>query len=93
MLLVLVAAGCGGETERVEPRIPSALALDLAKRSEAVADALAVGDPCDAAAKARELRAIAVAGVNGGTVPPPFQEHLVGAVNGVVERIDCVRPG
>jgi hypothetical protein len=66
------------------------VASDLAARSDAVAQALAVGDSCSALAAARQLRQDAIAAINSRRVPAAFQEHLAAGVNDLVSRIRCV---
>jgi hypothetical protein len=70
--------------------LPAALAQNLAERSDEVADTLAAGDDCGAAAQADDLRGAVVAAINDGRVPPPLQEELSGAANALVSRIECV---
>lgn len=94
LAVVALAAGCGGSggdggTEQAVPRLPAAVALDLAERTDLVADALAAGDDCGADVHAERLRADVLAAVNDGRVPPAYQEELVGSANGLAEQIEC----
>jgi len=64
--------------------------MQLAERSDQVAAALDIGDPCRALAEARRLRRDTFLAINDRRVPGPFQEHLGATVNDLVSRIDCV---
>lgn len=90
---MLGAAACGGsdgnEARPAEPRLPRALAADLAARSDRVADSLAAGDDCGAATQAEALRTAVLAAINERRVPPELQEELSGAANGLVSRVEC----
>lgn len=92
LALVLLAAGCGGgERESAPPpRLPAALAEDLASRSDHVAELLAADDRCGARATADRLSATVVEAINAGRVPAPFQEELGGATAALAARIVCV---
>jgi hypothetical protein len=57
-----------------------------------VADLLAAGDVCGAAVAADELQAATVDAVNRGRVPGLFQEELTGAVNALVDEVNCPPP-
>jgi hypothetical protein len=85
---------CSGDAEQQadQPRLAAAVASDLAQRSDRVADPLAAGDVCGAAVAADELQAAAVDAVNRGRVPSPFQEELTGAVNALVDEVNCPPP-
>lgn len=91
--IALVAAGCGGGRESAPPpRLPAALAEDLAARSDHVAELLAAGDRCGARATADLLSASVVEAINSGRVPAPFQEELGSAAAALAARITCVPP-
>ena len=88
-------AGCGSSaTPRTAPppKLPAAVAIPLATRSDEVAQALAAGDACRAASLAQQLQQETLASINAGRVPAPFQEHLASAANDLVSRIQCVPP-
>jgi hypothetical protein len=68
------------------------VAADLAERSDEVAETLAAGDECGAAAQAADLRGAVVDAINAGDVPPRLQEELTGAANDLASRIECVEP-
>jgi hypothetical protein len=94
LILVALLTGCGG-THRVtpvQPRLPRTLAQPWREQADAVAAALAAGDGCLALARANALRDSVIAAVNARTLPPRFQEQLVGAVNDLAARIQCVPP-
>lgn len=90
--LALALTGCGGgeRTSAPPPQLPSALAKNLAARSDRVAELLATGDRCGARASAARLAAAVVAAINAGRVPAPFQEELGGAAAALAARITCV---
>jgi outer membrane murein-binding lipoprotein Lpp len=95
VLAALVLAGCGsGEQRRAtpHPKLPRAVATELAARSDRVAAALDGGDQCGARAEAERLRSDAIKAINDRRVPGPFQEHLGAAVNDLVSRIQCTPP-
>jgi hypothetical protein len=84
-LLVLLAAGCGGE----EPRLPRDLAEQLAARSDAAAARLESGEECAGQAEVKALQAAVIEAVNSGRVPGDLQEELLGHVNALVEVTSC----
>jgi hypothetical protein len=89
----LVLAGCGGGGERAAPppppRIPSGLAQRLAAEADLVAAAPARS--CAARAAAVRLQTDAIASV--GRVPGRYQEQLMSAANGLVDRLSpCTEP-
>lgn len=93
----LLLAGCGGggvQNERAAappPRLPHALAQELAQRADAVAARLARGDACAAKAQAATLQRAAIASV--ARIPAALREELVGGVNDLVARLPhCVPP-
>lgn len=89
-VLVLAFAGCGEESaEPPTPRLPAALARDLAERSDAVAASLATGDDCNAREQAEELHRTLIDAINEGRVPAELQEELSGAANALAARIEC----
>jgi hypothetical protein len=95
LLVALVLAGCGsGEQRRAapQPKLPRAVATELAARSDRVAAALDGGDTCGARAEAERLQRDTIKAINDRRVPRPFQEHLVAAVNDLVSRIQCTPP-
>jgi hypothetical protein len=94
LVAVVLLAGCGG-AHRVtprQPRLPAALAGPWRTQADAVAAALASGDGCLAQQRAVALRTSVIAAVNSHTLPPRFQEQLVGAVNDLAGRIHCAPP-
>ena len=95
-LLVLVAAGCGGDdggrSEQEAAKLPQPVAADLARQSDVVAERLEANDPCSALAEAEALQQQTIAAVNDGRVPPRFQEELTSAVNSLLASIECLPP-
>jgi hypothetical protein len=95
LVAALLLAGCGGGDDRptpVRPKLPAALAAQLAERSDRVATALAAGDSCAAQAEATALQQQTVQAINARRVPTALQEDLSGSVNDLVARIQCVHP-
>lgn len=95
VIAVLCLAGCGNEGERraaPRPALPRSVAVALAGRSDAVAQALDAGDSCRALAIAEDLRQRTIAAINAHRVPRPLQEPLQGSVNDLVARIPACSP-
>ena len=93
-LLALLLAGCGG-TEREQapqPRLPLALATELAARADEVAARLDAGDRCGAQSEAETLRQATIAAVNERVVPARFLEELTSDVNALAASIGCLSP-
>jgi hypothetical protein len=91
---IVSLTACSGEPQATppEPRLPAAVASDLAARSDRVAALLAGNDVCGAAHAADELQAATIAAINAGDVPPPFQEELTAAANALVNEVNCPPP-
>jgi len=91
----LCLAGCGSGPDRraaPPPKLGRALAASLASRTDAVAQAVAVGDSCKAASLAQDLQKETIAAINEGRIAVGLQEPLLGAVNDLAARIECVTP-
>jgi hypothetical protein len=84
-MLVLLAAGCGGE----EPGLPAELATELAARSDSTAAQLEAGEACAARQDAAELQGMAIRAINSERVPADLQEELLGRVNALLDAISC----
>jgi hypothetical protein len=94
-LAALCLSGCGGAKHTATPRppkLPRALASQLASTSDAVADSLAAGDSCRALTLAHRLQSQTIAAINSGRVPDALLEQLSGSVNALVARVRCVAP-
>jgi hypothetical protein len=89
---VLLVSACGGEERPPAPKLPAAVAQELAQRSDAVATRLEAGDSCGARSEADALQSQAVAAVNERRIPQRFQEELLGTVAALAESIECVPP-
>jgi hypothetical protein len=85
---------CSGEAEPPpeQPRLPAAVASDLAQRSDRVADLLAAGDQCGAAQAADELQHATIEAIEQGRVQPAFQEELAAAAAALVNEVNCPPP-
>jgi hypothetical protein len=91
MLIVLVAAGCGGSTRppsSATPGLPPMLAQHWAAQASAIAHAAAGGDSCDASQLAGSLRAQVIA--DRARVPTRLRTVLLESVNSLANRIVCV---
>jgi hypothetical protein len=91
LFVVLALAGCGGAPDESapEPTLPAPVAVVLAERADGVADLLAAGDTCAAAAEADDLLDETIRAVRAGDIPPELQEELVTGANELVHRIEC----
>ncbi len=95
VIATAVLAGCGssgGRPAPAQPKLPRALAAELAQRSDAVAAELDRGNPCAALDQASRLQHDTTRAINEGRVPGPFLENLSSTVNDLVDRIKCVPP-
>ncbi len=91
-LVALALAGCGGAPRRAAPpppRIPQALAHNLAAQASAVAQSLAAGDGCRAQERADQLRGEVVLAVNEHRIPARYEKTLTAAVDDLPGRIAC----
>ena len=92
----LALAGCGGGADSQPapqaPALPRSLALELAGQAEQIAEAFAAGDVCGAAGQADDLKAAAVAAVDGGHVPAAMRQELLSTVEVLVNEINCPPP-
>ena len=81
----LLAAGCGA----AEPEaIPPPTAESLAAQSDAVADALASGDPCRADRLADEL----VAEAESAPMPAAYRPEVLEASRSLAASVECPPP-
>ena len=100
LLILLALAGCGGGEDgdgddaaaTARPTLAAAPAERLAARSDTIAAKLAAGDECGAAHEADALAAEAIAAVNAGEVPAPYQEELVARAQELVNAVNCPPP-
>jgi hypothetical protein len=85
---------CSGEAEQEpeQPRLPAAVADELAAHSDRVAELLAAGDQCGAAHAADELQGATLEAINRGDVPAPFQEELTASAGALVDEVNCPPP-
>lgn len=93
-VLVVALTGCGGGsaggTSTASRRLPHTLALDWARRADAVAAAAAAGDACGAHRLAVSLQAAVIRAE--GRVPARFQTVLTRAVDHLAEQTACPPP-
>lgn len=93
VLLLPAAAGCGGSPSTSAPRaprLPHGLALEWARRADAISAAVAAGEGCRARQLATALRTDVAAG--DAAVPARLRPVLVTAVGSLTDRISCVPP-
>ncbi len=93
VLAAVVLAGCGGHsshrTALPPPKLQRALAQQLAKLSERVAEKLDARDSCAARVAANALQSRTIAAVNGHEVPDALKEPLMSAATELASRIQC----
>jgi hypothetical protein len=89
---VVLIAGCGGSSARPKPppapRIPSAVARQLA----ADADAIAASTGCSMHDAAQKLLRDVIASVNDGRIPRRYQEPITSAANSLATRVPACVP-
>lgn len=90
----LAPASCGGsdQSSAEAPKLPRALASDLADTSEAIADALDAGDVCGAAGLADQLKDAVDAAVSAGQVPPELRGEVEQAALDLQNGVNCPAP-
>jgi hypothetical protein len=88
-LVLIAGCGGGGQAERTtpQPKLPGAVARQLAARADRIASRLDAGDSCGARAQATALRSEVTAAINAGRIPQAFLEPLSSSVNGLVGRV------
>ena len=93
---LVLLAGCGGgataERKTPPPKLPGAVAHQLAARADRIASRLDVGDTCGAVAQATALRSEVTAAINADRIPQAFLEPLSSSVNGLVGRVGSCQP-
>lgn len=89
----LALVGCGGGEEAAPPpALPSALAVDLAAASEAVAERLEAGDVCGAARQADALKNAAGEAIAAGEVPAALRAPLRKTTIELQNEVNCPPP-
>jgi hypothetical protein len=92
----LLLAGCGGGETRQQrpaprPRLPHAVAQQLAAQADRIGERLAANDRCGAVADASRLQSQVIDAINAHRVPRRLQEPLQSAVNSLAARVGaCV---
>lgn len=93
---LVLLAGCGSNPREraaaAPPRLPRALAGELARSSDAVASALDSGDGCSALTAVRALQQQTDAAIAGHQVTARLQQPLKTTVDDLAGRIQCVPP-
>ena len=101
---VVVLAGCGGGSDNTftttqerttttsAPTIQTAVAAQLAGRSDEIARQLDAGDTCGAAHTADRLRNELTAAINAGAIPALYLEDLSSSVNELQAQLTCNPP-
>jgi hypothetical protein len=88
--LALAVAGCGGSSNSTaRPELPHAIAVDLAGRADAIADALDAGDECTAAQLADQLKHAVESALAGGQVPSAFRAELERNAADLQNEVNC----
>jgi hypothetical protein len=89
----VVVGGCGSDSRRAAapPKLPAALADQLAAESDDIANKLDARDGCGALAAAKQLQQDTIAAINAGRVPAALQEPLSAAANGLAAKITCAQ--
>jgi hypothetical protein len=90
--VLLSACGGGAEPPPEQEAIPRAVAENLARQADAVAERFEAGATCEAAQLADELQASTIDAVNAGDIPADFQEELQATANELVNEINCPAP-
>ena len=85
----LACSAWGLDQRSAEPRLPRALASDLAESSDAIAAALDAGDVCGAAGLADEPKNAADSAVASGQVPAEFSASFEGAALELQNGVNC----
>jgi hypothetical protein len=89
----LALAGCGGQAKTAaQPKLPRALARQLAAQSNSVASSLDANQSCAALAQAQALQQATTAAINAHRVPAALQQQLRSTATDLVERIRCTPP-
>ena len=95
----LLLAGCGeggAKQQRAapQPRLPQAVAQELASRADRVEERLGANDRCGALAEASQLQREVIQAINAHRVPRRLQEPLQSAANQLAARVGaCARVG
>jgi hypothetical protein len=90
-------AACGGGNEEPErraepPKIPSALADELAQRSDTVAEKLEAGDICGAAREADVLEDRVETLIAAGEIPQRYERELESEAIWLRDNVNCPDP-
>src|SRR5205823_2280967 len=96
LLAALGLAGCGSHAPRriflPQPKLPRAVAEQLANLSDGVAQKLDRGDLCGAHADAIALHSQAIAALAGGQVAPALRAPLTSATSRLVSQLPPCSP-
>jgi len=86
---LLAAAGCGGGDDAGSSGIPRPLAARLAAASEAVAERLESGNPCEGLRLATRLEDTARTAVANARIPPALAGELLASIQDLERSVDC----
>lgn len=86
LLVVLLAAACGGEDL---PTVDAAVAEELAGRADVLAGQLEAGDACGARETAGGLVTVTSEARDAGTVPAPVAGEVIATTRDLVRDVTC----
>ena len=85
---LLAVTGCGGD-DAESSGIPRALAERLATASEAVAERLESGNPCEGLRLATRLEGTARTAIANERIPPALAGELLSSIRDLERSVDC----
>ena len=85
---LLAVTGCGGDTAE-SSGIPRQLAKRLATASEAVAERLESGNPCDGLRLATRLERTARTAIANERIPPALAGELLTSIQDLERSVEC----
>ena len=85
---LLAVTGCGGD-DTESSGIPRPLAEQLATASEAVAERLESGNPCEALRLATRLEGTARTAIANERIPPALAGELLASIQDLERSVDC----
>jgi hypothetical protein len=85
---LLAVTGCGGD-DAESSGIPRPLAERLATASEAVAERLESGNPCEGLRLATRLEGTTRTAIANERIPPALAEELLSSIRDLERSVDC----